>query len=199
MNPYEVLGVAPDAKVDEIRRAYRSRAMECHPDREGGDETEFKKLQEAYDILLDEERRAFFDEHGAIELDPFEFKVRGAITGGVLKAVKEGAHNPIKVVFTQMDTVLASFPEMQKDLNKRIKSAEVVIKSKKTHDFLRKEMEKEVVRFKADLASLPEVEETAREVKRRLGEMLDRSVAEEQTTDINTFLSAMAQIRQRGF
>ena len=56
VNYYEVLGVQEDADFDRIRRAYRSRAMACHPDRFGGDSEkaeEFKVVVEAFNVLSD--------------------------------------------------------------------------------------------------------------------------------------------------
>lgn len=47
---YEILGVSPDAELDEIQRAYRKRAMETHPDK-GGGEREFTKVSNAYQAL----------------------------------------------------------------------------------------------------------------------------------------------------
>jgi len=61
MNYYETLGVEPGASADDIKRAYRRMAMKVHPDRTGGDDTEFKKLQEAYETLSDPDRRAEYD------------------------------------------------------------------------------------------------------------------------------------------
>lgn len=60
---YEVLGVAPSASPEEIKKAYRRRARECHPDA-GGDEEEFKRVTHAHQVLSDPERRARFDRFG---------------------------------------------------------------------------------------------------------------------------------------
>jgi len=49
-----VLGVEPDADDAEIKRAYRERAKELHPDQAGGDEEAFKRATEAYERLLDD-------------------------------------------------------------------------------------------------------------------------------------------------
>ena len=61
---YEILGVKKDASADEIKRAYRKLAHQHHPDKDGGDETKFKELNEAYQILSNQEKRAQYDQFG---------------------------------------------------------------------------------------------------------------------------------------
>src|SRR6478609_7523724 len=64
---YEALGVARGADADEIRKAYRKLARKYHPDLNPGDkaaEDRFKKVQEAYDILSDENKRKVYDQYG---------------------------------------------------------------------------------------------------------------------------------------
>jgi molecular chaperone DnaJ len=60
---YEVLGVKKDASADEIKKSFRRAAIEHHPDR-GGDETKFKELNEAYEVLKDTEKRKRYDQFG---------------------------------------------------------------------------------------------------------------------------------------
>jgi molecular chaperone DnaJ len=60
---YEVLGVGKDASADEIKKAFRRSAVEHHPDR-GGDETKFKELNEAYEVLKDTDKRKRYDQFG---------------------------------------------------------------------------------------------------------------------------------------
>ena len=63
-NPYEVLGVKPDATATDIRKAYRRLAKSSHPDVNRGDknsEERFKRISAAYDLLSDAEKRARFD------------------------------------------------------------------------------------------------------------------------------------------
>lgn len=60
-NHYETLGVSKDASAEDIKSAYRKLAMKFHPDREGGDETKFKEIQIAYDVLSDPQKRQEYD------------------------------------------------------------------------------------------------------------------------------------------
>lgn len=61
---YEVLGVSKSASADEIKRAYRKQAMKHHPDKHGGDDTQIKEINEAYEILKDKSKRAEYDQFG---------------------------------------------------------------------------------------------------------------------------------------
>ena len=61
---YEVLGVGKDASADEIKKAFRRAAVEHHPDR-GGDETKFKEINEAYEVLKDDKKRKQYDTFGS--------------------------------------------------------------------------------------------------------------------------------------
>lgn len=63
---YELLGVARDADASEIKRAYRKKARELHPDvsDEHDAEERFRRVTEAYEVLSDDERRATYDRFG---------------------------------------------------------------------------------------------------------------------------------------
>ena len=64
---YEVLGVAKEATPDEIKKAYRKLALQYHPDRNPGDksaEEKFKEINEAYEVLSNEDERARYDQFG---------------------------------------------------------------------------------------------------------------------------------------
>src|ERR1700741_2748405 len=64
---YDVLGVSKSASADQLKSAYRKLAMKHHPDRNPGDksaEQKFKEINEAYDILKDDQKRAAYDRFG---------------------------------------------------------------------------------------------------------------------------------------
>lgn len=68
---YAILGVGRDASQDDIKAAFRERALECHPDRVADEEKEaakdeFLRVQKAFDVLSDPERRAAYDANGTV-------------------------------------------------------------------------------------------------------------------------------------
>jgi curved DNA-binding protein len=65
---YKILGVSRGASTEEIRKAYRKLAMQYHPDRNPGDnqsEERFKEINEAYQVLNDPQKRAYYDRVGS--------------------------------------------------------------------------------------------------------------------------------------
>ena len=85
---YDILGVSKSADADELKRAYRKLAMQYHPDRNPGDkssEHKFKDINEAYDVLKDDQKRAAYDRFGHAAFEngsrgPGDFA--GGFTGG---------------------------------------------------------------------------------------------------------------------
>ncbi len=65
---YDILNLQRSASADEIKKAYRKKALECHPDRHPNDpkaEATFKKVSEAYEVLSDDNKRRIYDQYGA--------------------------------------------------------------------------------------------------------------------------------------
>jgi len=69
---YEVLGVSKTASKDEIKSAYRKAALKFHPDRnkEAGAEDKFKEINEAYEVLSNQEKKSAYDQYGHAAFDP---------------------------------------------------------------------------------------------------------------------------------
>ncbi len=70
---YEILGVSKSATADELKRAYRKLAMQHHPDKHGGDDSQFKEIAEAYEVLSDPQKRSGYDQfgHAGAQGNPF--------------------------------------------------------------------------------------------------------------------------------
>jgi molecular chaperone DnaJ len=62
---YKILGVGKSASAEEIKKAFRTKAHQYHPDKPGGDEAKFKELNEAYQVLGDAKKRAQYDQFGS--------------------------------------------------------------------------------------------------------------------------------------
>ncbi len=81
---YELLGLSKDASDDDIKKAYRKVAKECHPDLHPGDtskEQHFKAVNEAYEVLSDPDKKSRYDQYGHAGVDP-SFGAGGGYGGG---------------------------------------------------------------------------------------------------------------------
>ena len=90
---YKILEVSPNASIQEIKKAYRKKAIHCHPDK-GGDAEEFKKITEAYEVLSDSQKRKTYDmfgKDGKPQIDPTDIfqSMFGRSRGNTRKKVQK--------------------------------------------------------------------------------------------------------------
>ena len=62
---YKILGISRTSTEDEIKKAFRKLAHQYHPDKSGGNEAKFKEINEAYQVLSDDKKRAQYDQFGS--------------------------------------------------------------------------------------------------------------------------------------
>lgn len=110
-DPYAVLGVARDATADAIKRAFRSKAKDTHPDA-GGHSGEFERVERAQVILFDTKRRRRFDETGSIDDPDIQGPDHGALTmlsSLLQQMLADGDHDPLQhdAIGVMRDSLLA--------------------------------------------------------------------------------------------
>lgn len=90
---YEMLGVSRDVSADELKKAYRKKAVKYHPDKNPDDaeaEARFKEISEAYDVLKDDQKRAAYDRYGHAAFQNGGMGRAGGASGG-------GGHDPFDI------------------------------------------------------------------------------------------------------
>lgn len=103
MDFYTILGLAKDASADDIKKAFRKKAKENHPDREGGSDEMMAAINQAYGVLSDPNKRARYDATGdfgempnieqqaeSLIMTMFSRCMASRITGSVVWQVKQG-------------------------------------------------------------------------------------------------------------
>lgn len=108
---YEVLGVGKTATDEDIKKAYRKKAMEFHPDRNPGDKTaeaKFKEAAEAYEVLKDANKRAAYDRYGH---SAFEGGMGGGAGGGAggFGGFQQGNFNDFQDIFSAFGDIFGDF------------------------------------------------------------------------------------------
>src|SRR2546429_8373338 len=88
---YEVLKISETASKSEIRKAYIALARTTHPDK-GGNEEEFKKVNKAYEVLIDESKRKAYNNNKDVAIEKYGYDYGEKIEEGELAVKKYTGH-----------------------------------------------------------------------------------------------------------
>lgn len=122
---YEELGVTKNATADQIKRAYRAKAKDIHPDK-GGDTAEFVSVAHAYEVLSDPERRLLYDATGADKRPTIEIEVQNTLLQLFNQALT--SEQDIEIVATVRNVIITraeQIPDECKKLKDRRKKLAV--------------------------------------------------------------------------
>lgn len=134
-NPYDTLGVDKDATQDQIKKAYRKKAMKSHPDH-GGDQAEFTAIAIAYRIIGDPDERAHFDRTGKQREANQRFRQACDIIGKFfcdimqnrIDTIASGRTDPIREVLAKLDTATGIERTKMAECELHIKKQKKVLK-----------------------------------------------------------------------
>ena len=117
MNYYEILGISKDASENEIKKAYKKKALEHHPDK-GGDPEKFKQITEAYETLSDPNKKNAYD-------NPQQFNFGNEeMFSNIFSQFNININNNVQVNNKKNDhyyTIKVNLKDLHKDINKNLK------------------------------------------------------------------------------
>jgi curved DNA-binding protein CbpA len=135
LDPYAELGVEPTADETAIKKAYRKRAKETHPDHKGGSRERFERVNKAMTILKDPEARERYDRTGDTEprsAQTMEDKARSLLSD-IVAGIINGGDDPatVDIVRFMQEYIakqIADLPVKQRDLESKKTKAEKMAK-----------------------------------------------------------------------
>lgn len=135
-NPYDILGVDKNASQEDIKKAFKDKAKNTHPDR-GGNEEEFKKIAEANMILSDPERRKYYDQTGSTKnhRPSFEQRLVDHLDKAIVAAIENCEISMIKK-FNIVTEIINSNKQQISKFNKEINN--ITRKKQTLEEFVRR-------------------------------------------------------------
>jgi curved DNA-binding protein CbpA len=143
-NPYEILGVTKDTPMDDIKKSFKTRSKELHPDK-GGNLEDFTNLKKAFDILTDPAKRNLYDEYGiddALDIENEAKLVAVQIVVSALEGLPDSCdiYKEISAIFQRCLNGLTQQEEAAKKVRDRLQRRLYGIQKKPANDFLTNEI-----------------------------------------------------------
>jgi curved DNA-binding protein CbpA len=129
---YAILGIRKDATQEEVKAAYRSKAMACHPDK-GGSEEEFVEVGLAYRVLGDPDARARFDHTGETAKPDILSQAANLINNYLIRVIQERSEkvSSINVLQIIKETLHGEKNELRTNRRKAVREIRRIVEVKK--------------------------------------------------------------------
>lgn len=154
---YETLGVKPDASPAEIKRTFRQKAANAHPDKQSGDHDAMAELNRAYKTLIDPKRRLLYDATGEDQQRPEAEMIRGMLTQVFADGLsKDVPHilNHAKDMLKQGRKVLEQQTNDITTLRDKLKAKRDKITRKRGENVFTMIVDQQIVKFDQQLAQI---------------------------------------------
>jgi len=179
INHYETLGLDSSASKDEIKRAYRAKAKQSHPDK-GGNHAEMSALTRAFHVLGDEDRRKQYDQTGS---DSPRQDRESEILGLLMQVFAEGLQKEVPHVLNFAKKFISTLIEQQEQFTskqRKIKArllerrGKIITKKKGDVNLFHQLIDREIIQIDAQVAISEYKEGILKEGYDRLGEYKSR-------------------------
>lgn len=117
-DPYETLGLGRDASKAQIKKAHRKMSMELHPDQPGGDGERFREVQEAFELLIDDDRRLRYDRTGKISSPVTPDRIKSVMQTLIAHALNTPPGVATDPIENMKFSLVASEDQLRKDIKK---------------------------------------------------------------------------------
>ncbi len=173
---YDKLGVNKTASDDEIKKAFREKAKDAHPDKQGGDHQKMQELTQAYGILKDPLKRAKYDNTGEMHDVPFDQKFTGFVASIFLKLIEVNGDGVDRVdliaeFLEQCRLIIENSNKEKAKLNKERNRIEKVMKrlSSTKENKIGRVLEFRITEYKKDLRILDDQIQFMRDCEEVIG------------------------------
>ena len=161
MSHYETIGVHETATAEEIKKAYRERSKELHPDANDGDDKGFAKLAKAYKVLSDPEKRKKYDETG-IDTENNEAEQVNSIMAGLTLAFLEHAPSVKtesltdfvkKQVKEQLGNAKSAVTKLEKEIDRAENAKNRIVRKELGHNLILSVFENKISEARTNIVS----------------------------------------------